>query len=550
MNVKFKKGITYTVIAIAFSMIGQVPELSKNYKAEIPNEKISDGISDGISDQIRAYNRYSRETALKINGCEEANINKFGMEFFTEKQIQSRPSFNFNSGEGYAKLAGVTCFRGNNLRDSASFGEIEVKEQKLNILWQKSIGGIDEWTGVGWNGQPAIVQWDKSVIKDMNIKAEKKNKEGLKEVIYATLDGNVYFLDLEDGRETRNKLTIGAPVKGSVTVDPRGIPILYVGQGIDKAGSGYVNFAYRIFSLVDFTKLYEIKGNDSFARRNWGAFDSTPLINSNNDFFFLCGENGVFYSGRLNTSYEKGKVSISPQIDKYRYDFKNKSRRGIENSIAIYGDYGYFADNDGMLQCLNLKNLTPEWSFNVNDDTDSTVVLEKKEKELNLFTACEVDFQGNEGFSYVRKIAAATGKLLWENRYKCAYDGNTNGGALATPILGKNDISNLVIYNIARTPSYNGGILVALDKETGKEKWKLELKNYCWSSPVALYTKEGKSYIVQCDSAGKAMLIEGATGKLLNTIELGSNVEGSPAAFGNTLVVGTRGAKIIGFGVK
>jgi len=542
MNVKIKKAITYSTIAIAFAMIGQVPEVPMRYPIGISTEE--------RSAQVMAYKRYNSAVVFNYNACEQANVNRFGMESYTQKMIENRPVFNFFLGETYSKLPGVTCFRGNNMRDSAAYGNIEVKEGKLNILWQKNIGGIDEWTGVGWNGQPSIVQWDKSVIKDMNIKPEKKNKEGLKEVIYATLDGNVYFLDLEDGKETRNKINIGAPVKGSVTVDPRGIPLLYVGQGIDKAGSGYVNFAYRIFSLIDFSKLFEIKGNDSFARRNWGAFDSTPLIDKNSDYMFLCGENGVFYSGKLNTIYDKGKVSISPQLDKYRYDFNNKTRRGIENSIAIYDNYGYFADNDGMLQCLNLKTLTPVWSLNVNDDTDSTVVLENKGKELNLFTACEIDFQGKDGYSYVRKIDATAGKILWENKYKCAYDEHTNGGALATPIVGKKDISNLVIYNIARTPNYSEGLLIAIDKETGKEIWKLKLKNYCWSSPVALYTKEGKSYIVQCDSTGKAMLIEGATGRLLHTIELGSNVEGSPAAFGNILVVGTRGSKIIGFEVK
>jgi hypothetical protein len=55
---------------------------------------------------------------------------------------------------------------------------------------------------------------------------------------------------------------------------------------------------------------------------------------------------------------------------------------------------------------------------------------------------------------------------------------------------------------------------------------------------------------VQCDSAGKATLYEGATGTALGTISLGSNIEASPAIFENTIVVGTRGQKIFGITIE
>jgi hypothetical protein len=509
-------------------------------------------LSSFFDDSVPAMslNRNAKKDSLVFIAGSKTSLESYGAKYFLEGPKMSRPNFSFSNHKAYSTLEGVTCFRGNSMRDSGSYGNVVAHEGKLNILWTKNIGSIDSWTGVGWNGQPSIVKWDKDVIKTMNINKEKKDKYDLKEVIYATLDGNVYFLDLEDGKETRDKLKIGAPIKGSLTVDPRGIPLLYVGQGIDTANGSYVDFAYRIFSLTDFKKLYEIKGKDNFARRDWGAFDSTSLIDAYNDYLFVCGENGVFYSGALNTKYENGKVDINPKIDKYRYDVPGKEKRGIENSIAIYKNYGYFADNDGMLQCVNLNTLSPVWISDVGDDTDSTVVLEKEEDALSLYTACEVDHQGISGYSYVRKIDGTSGRVLWENKYKCAYNEDVNGGALATPIMGKEDISNLVIFNIARTPSYNSGVLVAIDKTTGKEVWNLKLNNYCWSSPVALYTVEGKSYVVQCDSTGTAMLIEGSSGKILDKLELGANVEGSPSAFGNTLVVGTRGGKIIGFEVK
>jgi hypothetical protein len=481
---------------------------------------------------------------------DQSIFNKLRLKYKTQTSGVEREKIDFKADD-YANLKGVTCFRGNNMRDGASYGDADISEKRLEIVWEKRIGAIDNWTGVGWNGQPAVVQWDRNTVENMNINSDKKQKAGnLKEVIYAALDGNVYFLDLEDGSDTRDKLRIGAPIKGSVTIDPRGYPLLYVGQGINKNGRTKVNFAYRIFSLTDYKKLFEIKGNDSFARRSWGAFDSTALVDKATDSLFICGENGVLYSGKLNTSYKDGNISISPKLDKYRYDLAKSRERGIENSIAIYENYGFFADNDGVLQCIDLNTLKPVWFLDVKDDTDSTVVLDRDEEGLSLYTACEVDKQRNNGYSYVRKVDAATGMVLWENKYRCAYYDGVNGGALATPVLGKGDISNLVIYNIARTPTVNSGYLIAFDKKSGKEVWKLKLQDYGWSSPVALYHKDGKSYIVQCDSTGKTFLIEGISGKILDTIDLGSNVEGSPSAFENMLVVGTRGGKIVGFKVK
>jgi hypothetical protein len=74
--------------------------------------------------------------------------------------------------------------------------------------------------------------------------------------------------------------------------------------------------------------------------------------------------------------------------------------------------------------------------------------------------------------------------------------------------------------------------------------------HYAWSSPVAVYTPEGKSYIVLCDTVGQMFLVEGTTGKVLHYISLGTNIEASPAVFDDTIVVGTRGQKIYAVKIK
>ena len=91
----------------------------------------------------------------------------------------------------------------------------------------------------------------------------------------------------------------------------------------------------------------------------------------------------------------EGSISINPDITKYRYTSPVNSRLGTENSIAVYKNLAYFADNSGTLQCIDLKTLSPVWVRNINDDTDSTGVIEDLgDLEVYLYIANEVDLQG------------------------------------------------------------------------------------------------------------------------------------------------------------
>ena len=80
---------------------------------------------------------------------------------------------------------------------------------------------------------------------------------------------------------------------------------------------------------------------------------------------------------------------------------------------------------------------------------------------------------------------------------------------------------------------------------------------YTWSSPVGVYTEDGKGYIVLCDSgatredaSGYVMLLDGLTGEVLDSVSMGSNVEASPVVFENTIVVGTRGCLVTGIRIE
>ena len=69
----------------------------------------------------------------------------------------------------------------------------------------------------------------------MNLYPDKKEKD-LIEVIYPTMDGNVYFLDLEDGTPTRDKIVLGMPIKGTGSLHPAGLPIFIAGAGDSMPG--------------------------------------------------------------------------------------------------------------------------------------------------------------------------------------------------------------------------------------------------------------------------------------------------------------------------
>ena len=86
-----------------------------------------------------------------------------------------------------------------------------------------------------------------------------------------------------------------------------------------------------------------------------------------------------------------------------------------------------------------------------------------------------------------------------------------------------------------------GGRIVALDKSTGAVVWSVEQSNDYWASPVVVYDEQGKAYLIQCDRGGICTLYDASTGDKLNTIDLGSRIDSTPAVFNNMLVVGTRG---------
>ena len=465
-----------------------------------------------------------------------------------ESYTREEPIF-FGDGADYFALPGIATFRGSNYRDNATYGTAKVTKGALTQVWSHRIGSLDGWGGCAWTGQPLVVQWDEQTKAIMNLYDSAKNKEDLVEVIYATLDGQIHFFDMQTGKKTRNPIDVGMNFKGAGALDPRGYPILYVGSGLYTFGR--VPCMYAI-SLIDGSILWKYSGaNEKFEHRDWNAFDSSPLVHAETDTLIWPGENGILYTIKLNTQYDKaaGTLSLNPDTPvktRYTSNYTKSGRyHGYESSVSIVENYLYVSENGGLFYCVDLNTMELVWAQDTKDDSNSSPVFEwGSDGNGYLYTAPSLHWtaKAKAGSVSMYKLNAQTGEIVWEVSRDCVTVENVSGGVQATPILGKEGttIENMVIYAVARVPSAYDGTLVALNRETGEVIWEISTANYAWSSPVPIYTEEGKAYIAFVNASGKIRLVDGETGKVLYALGLGETAEASPVVFGNMMVLGTR----------
>ncbi|MBQ7956864.1 MAG: PQQ-like beta-propeller repeat protein [Clostridia bacterium] len=496
---------------------------------------------------------------------EETNPEKFGVEtqiFSGNTQIDSysQETFDFGFTNKYTDAQGVITFRGNNFRDDPVYGNYQLKTQKFPTdFWRVETGslasgsGYAPWSGSGWTGQPLIVKWDNETKQHMNIFPEKKAKENLVEVIYATMAGKIYFVDLDDGQYTREPMTLNFVFKGAGALDPRGYPIMYVGGG-DYAPGGAAPKMF-IINLLDCTVMKEYSGSDSVALRSWCAFDSSALVCAETDTLIYPCENGLIYSIRLGTDYNKanGKLSINPDEPvKIRITTSRSNSStfwyGIETSAVFFGQYMFAADNGGNLFCIDMKNYKVIWVQDVVDDTNCTPVLEVENGKPYLYISTSLHWtkKGGRGDIPVFKIDAETGEKVWTKTFNCGTVDGTSGGVQGTMALGKNDSSDLIFVPLAHYPNlYQGGI-AALDKNTGEEVWYYQESSYTWSSPCVMETADGGSVIINGDTAGDIIMLDAKTGQLLDKVTPGGLIEASPAVYNDMLVFGLRSSEFVG----
>ena len=528
------------------------------------------GLPEGISESItEAVPEVQTEAEIEMPFTPQASITTIpeALIDFTEIEVdgqlledqsQYAPWYHmdFGTGDTYTDMDGIITFRGNNFRDNAAYGTANMATRTFEEKWQHTTGAISygsaTWTGSGWTGQPLIVRWPAATKAHMNMQDWAKEKDDLVEVIYACMDGYVYFFDLETGEETREALYLGWTFKGAGALDPRGYPIMYLGAGYD---SGNGTARVFIINLLDCSVMYEFGNLDPFSLRgSLSYFDSSALVDAASDTLIYPGENGILYLMHLNTNYneEAGTLSIDPDhIVKWRYQGVRTSGAsywvGMETSAAVYEGYMFIADNGGNLMCMDLNTLQLVWVADILDDSNSTPVLSMEDGHLYLYVSTSFHYgwrSYNTATVPIWKIDAQTGETVWQHDYECYTQEGVSGGVQSTIAPGRDGLEDYIYVTVSRTGGYEQGVLACIDKKTGELVWD-HGTIYAWSSPVCVYDDAGKGYVIYCSCGGKMFLLDGLTGGIYDSFELSNGaIEASPAVYDDRVVIGTRACRI------
>ena len=558
-------GILFLVLLLVFAggrifLSGKQTDNKKVKAAASKDAKAAEDLVEMEVTKEISFEPHCVESTKPENLISYTNIEVDGTQLTNISDYQPESDIQFQVGEDYTDVDGIVTFRGNSFRDNPTHGYANMNDYKLNSLWSADTGSLASgntvWTGSGWTGQPLMMKWPKEVKAHMNMTEKAKADDDLVEVIYACMDGNVYFLDLKTGEKTRDPLYLGYTFKGAGALDPRGYPIMYVGAGYNSdEGTARV----FVVNLIDCSVMYTFGDNDEFSLRgSLSFFDGSALVDKETDTLIYPGENGILYLIRLNTSYDAaaGSLSINPgRIVKWRYYGTRSSDEsfwlGMEDSAAVYKGYVFMTDNGGNLMCLNINTLQLVWVQDTLDDSNSTPVLEIENGHLYLYvsTSFRLGWRSNDSATIpIWKIDAQTGEIIWHTDYQCYTDDGVSGGVQST--CGKNSLSDYIYVTVAKTSDNASGVLVCLKKSDGSKVWE-DSSSYAWSSPVCVYNKDGNGKVLYCNSTGDVRLLDGKTGELNDKLSISDGViEASPAVYDSYMVVGTRDCKIWGIQFK
>lgn len=432
------------------------------------------------------------------------------------------------------EVEGLLTFRGNPTRSFYGTGPAPAAPE---VLWsvpegggfcgESSVGGASKtWCGTGWTGQPSV--WE---------------DDGTTWVGFGAYDKNIHFLDGDDGSDLIGAFDIGDIVKGSVTRDPDGFPLLYSGSRADFhviATDRPSGAAESLWSMAA-DEVSPTKWND-----DW---DSSPLVID--DHLFQGGENGQFYIVKLNRAMgDDGLVTVAPEVvfnapawdEELLADLAGSGSRvndvSVENSLAISGDTLYFANSGGLVQGWDISGVANgedpirTFRFWAGDDIDASIVIDE---EGMLYVAQEVErassSERNLEVGQLVKLDPSNpdDPIVWSVA--------DDRGMWATPA-----IAGGVVY--APTDS---GRIVGVDRESGEILWEKDLPGPTWSSPAIV-----DDVWIQGDCNGALHGFDVSDSRVeppeLWSVQLEGCVESTPAVWDGRIYVGARGGKFYAIG--
>ena len=550
----------------------EIPADEETAATAEPVETAAPVIADAVVSEA-AQDSVSAVTALNVAADENASpalittkVIYDGSKVLNSYVRNQDDIINMPAAGQYSPMSyGVLTFRSDAFRQNAAEGTVG-DISTMSVKWKTEAGsakssGKTVYHGIGWTGQPAIIKWSKEVREMSGINDEKSSKV-LKEVIIAGEDGRIYFLDLDDGEETRPVINLGYPMRGTPSIHPLGFPMVTVGQYARKMASGNGDIGVRVYNLLTQKQDYLLDGLDRRYNRPYytvGAFDTSALIDSSSDTMVTAGTNGMLYLTKLNTafSYDRetgaGSIRFSPESIVLKSKVKGEADKNtaVESSIAMYQNYVFYADMEGILRCIDTTTLEVMWAVDTGDAVQAAVSLDlDADGTLWLYTANTLQNR-SKGSCQVRRYNAATGAQDWVLELNVTKKKDTIAGFMASPFIGRGSLNGLV-YFTASYVSKNGapalgmseaadGVLIAVNKADGSVAWTKKLDSYSYSSPVAVYGDDGRGWIIQASNSGTLYLLDGQTGAEVNTLKLDGVINASPAVYKNTLVIGTQG---------
>lgn len=423
---------------------------------------------------------------------------------------------------------GLLTFRGNRTR--TYYGEGPVPRNP-RILWRfpeepmcrRSEEGprAPLWCGTGWTGQPAVVE-----------------RRGNTWVVFGAYDGAVHFVDAATGTRLLPDFVTGDIIKGSVTVDPDGFPLVYVGS---RDGN------FRIIALDRDvpTELWRLPAR-SVSPILWNDdWDGSALVVD--DYLIEGGENSQWHIVKLNRTYGgDGLASVRPEVvfhapgwDDELLTDTGDTQVSIESSVALWGDTVYFANSGGLVQGWDIAGLREGrlpsriFRFWTGDDTDATVVVDD---DGMLYVASEWErrtARAAEVGQIMKLDPHRENPLVWSVPVR---DGAVSG-VWATPALHR----DIVIV------ATDEGRLMGIDRHTGAILWAKALPGPTWQSPVVV-----DDVLVQGDCRGVLHAYDLKDSRVdppeLWSMNLGGCIESTPAIWRGRIYVGTRGGFVFAVG--
>jgi len=437
-----------------------------------------------------------------------------------------------SSGRPYSdEVEGLLTFRGSPTRSWYGTGPMPKDPQ---ILWSypgESGGlcgtsidgsGAQTWCGTGWTGQPSVWERDDGTW-----------------LAFGAYDYGVHFLDPVTGEDRIPPFETGDIIKGSVSIDPDGYPILYTGSRDNE----YRALSFQGEEPVELWRFNAEAVSPTLWNDDW---DGSGLVVD--DYLFEGGENSQFHIWKLNRGYDAdGTVTVDPELvfntpgwDQELLSYITDNQVSIENSVAISGNTVYFSNSGGLVQGWDISGLkqgvtpTRNFRFWTGDDTDASIVIDD---EGFLYVASEYE-RGNARSTEVGQImkldpTKPDDPLVWSVKDQ----GGGKTGVWGTPAIWKD-----MVY-----ADTNGGRVLGIDRATGEIVWEKKLPGPTWQSPVVV-----DDVLVQGDCEGVLRGYDVSDTRVdppeLWSVQLEGCIESTPAVWKGRLFVGARGGRFYAIG--